>query len=423
MKILHINTYDQGGAAIAAIRLHKALLSQGVDSSILFLEQGKKNIPHSNCYVDYNKINRKFLCRQFYKLRRIFFPKSEKKYINRVKLLNRIEGFDSFSFNPCDPDISSQKICQQANIIHLHWTAGFVDYKILKKLGKPIVWTLHDMNPFTGGCHYSNNCNKFKNDCIACPQLIGTKNINNSYFDQNYKKKCLLSVSPVITSPSLWLKSCSEQSSVFKEYETIHIPYSLDLSIFKPQNQDFCKKVFDLEDEKRTILFVSEDINNIRKGFNLLLEALNKTESKNIQICVIGENRKSIQNKFNIVYLGKISDERLISIAYSAADVLIIPSMEDNLPNVMLESLACGTPVIAFPVGGMREVIKTGLNGILSREVNSDSLSIAIKEFIENKYVFNRKIISMAARKAFSPAQQAKLYISLYNKILDINRV
>lgn len=420
LKILHINTYDQGGAAIAAIRLHKALLSEGVDSSILFLERTKRNIPNSYYYIDYAKTNRRFFRRQIHKLRKIIWPESEKKYLNRIKLNNRVEGFDFFSFNPCDPDISTQEICLQADVIHLHWTAGFVDYKTLKKIEKPVVWTLHDMNPFTGGCHYSSNCEKFINECRNCPQLEGTINPNSALADQNYKEQYLHGLSAVITAPSGWMGNLSSVSRLFRKFKTIHIPNSIDIEIFKPREKDFCRNVFDLPSDKRIILFISENTADLRKGFNLLVEALNLINRQDLHLCAIGENRQPTPHKQAISYLGNMYDERLISLAYSAADVVILPSLEDNLPNVMLESLACGTPIIAFPTGGIKETITPGSNGLLAKEINSDSLAETIKEFFDGNYLFDHYDISRAAQNIFAPSKQAIEYFAIYKELINL---
>lgn len=419
MKILHINTYDQGGAAIAAIRLHKALLTQNINSSMLFLHKTNMSLPDSCSFVNSSKINLGFIRRQYSRVKNKLLSKYTRHYINNQKLQNKPEGFEMFSFNPTDFDITTQKCYREADIIHLHWIAGFLDYRFFRKNTKPVIWTLHDMNPFTGGCHYSSGCEKYINECRDCPQLQGTTNSDNSFSDQEYKMSRLAGQSIIITAPSKWLTRLSSQSRLFGTFKHIHIPYSLDLNVFKPYNKSYCRSVFNLPHDKKILLFVSAEIENKRKGFDLLLDALPLLKRKNYHICVVGNNSINIPYQSEITFLGNISDERLMALAYSAADVFLLPSREDNLPNVMLESVACGMPVIAFPVGGMPDVIKTGFNGILANYISSDSLAQALNDFMESKYNVDSREISEHARHMFSPTLQATRYIELYQRMLE----
>lgn len=420
MKVLHISTADFGGAAIAAIRLHNALLAKNIDSSMLFLYRKNDSIPNSNKFEFIEKKRANYFIQQFlYFKNKIFHPPFSNDIINQQKLQNHPFGFEQFSFNRTDFDITQQKCYKEADIVHLHWIAGFVDYIFFTKNKKPVVWTLHDMFPFTGGCHYSNGCNKYFTECKNCPQLQGTIDPNNAYKDQQYKKSCLSHVFPTISSPSLWLKECSERSKLFGAFKNFHIPYSLDLSVYKFQEQSFCRKKFNLPQNKKILLFVCDTIENKRKGFDLLIDSLSLLQNSNIHICAIGERNDNTLKKSDITYLGRITDEHIMAMAYSAADAFILPSREDNLPNTMLEALSCGTPVISFSVGGMHEYIKTGFNGILAENLNAKSLANSINIFFQDKYVFNKHEIRKNAMKIFSPAIQANKYIEVYNSILQ----
>lgn len=420
MKILHLNTFDHGGAAIAAIRLHKALLAQGIDSSMIFLNKTNNNIPSTYSYNHPRKKRHDFIHRQLIRLKSSVSPPNLTKLeLNMLNLQNKVDGFETFTFNPNDLDVTTQKLWKDADIIHLHYIAGFVDYCVFEKDKKQIIWTLHDMNPFTGGCHYSSGCEKFKKECTNCPQLAGTTNTNNSLADQNYKKTYLSYISPIITSPSVWLNTCSAQSTIFHNFRNFHIPYSLDISAFTQHDKTFCRQVFNLPHNKKILLFVSEFVDNFRKGFDLLINALTKVNHSEVHICAVGSNNKEIVYQNGITFIGRIYDERLMSIAYSAADVFVLPSREDNLPNVMLESLACGTPVIAFPVGGMLDILKTGFNGILANDLTSESLSNSINDFFDGKYNFDSEEISENARQSFAPLIQSERYIKLYHSMLN----
>jgi glycosyltransferase involved in cell wall biosynthesis len=420
MKILHLNTFDHGGAAIAAIRLHKALLSQGIQSSMLFINLTNHNIPSAHSFVYPVHRRPSLIKRQFIRLVNKIRPRLTLQEYNNLKLKNRVDGYEMFSFNPVDLDVTTQRLWMDADIIHLHYIAGFVDYRIFEKTDKPIIWTLHDMNPFTGGCHYSSGCEKYKSECIVCPQLEGTINTNNALEDQNYKMKYLSNISPIITAPSIWLKNCSSESRLFKHFQNIHIPYSLDLSVFKLHNKVFCRQVLNLPENKRVLLFVSYQLDNYRKGFDLLINALSRITHSDVHLCVIGSSYKELESQENVSFLGRIYDDRTMALAYSAADAFVMPSREDNLPNVMLESLACGTPLIAFPIGGVVDVVKTGFNGLLAKNLTSESLYAAINEFLESKNNFDPEIISQNIRDTYSPQIQALRYLTLYSKMLNL---
>ena len=416
MNILHINTSDQGGAATAVIRLHMALLEQGLNSKILFLKKMNQSIPYSYSYNN-NKLQFKnSIHKKIIKLNNAILFKNKRTKNNNSKLKNKIEGYDLFSFNQTDFDITTQQVFHESDVIHLHWVAGFFDFKSFKKIRKPIIWTLHDMNPFTGGCHYARGCEKFKNECKKCPQLLGTINDDNSFLDQEYKNRFLSLIKPVITAPSLWMQNCSAQSTLFKNFTCIHIPYSLDTSIFRPLDKDFCRNALNIPKEKKILLFISEYIDDARKGFNKLVNAISMLNTSKVQLCAIGEINDRKKYTFDISYYGRIFDERLLVLFYSAADVLLLPSDADNLPNVMIESLACGTPVIGFPVGGIPDAIISGFNGVLAEDLSIESLSKAISDYLTNEYYFDSIEISNNARNKYSPQIQALKYLELYKK-------
>jgi len=418
MKILHINTYDTGGSAIAAIRLHKELLSQGYDSNFLFLYQSAYTIPNSFYFSIPKKKKHNFFIRQLKKLQKTILNESSEANKNNAKLKNKPIEFEMFSFATTDFDITTQKIYQEADIVHLNWVSGFMDHNFFKKNTKPLVWTLHDMNPFTGGCHYSSGCEKYISECKNCPQLQNTINSDSSFENQNYKMQMLSGQQIIIVSPSEWLRGFATDSKLFRHCNTKHIANCIDFSIFRPLNKLHCREILNITNNKKVLLFVSDNYLNKRKGFDLLLEALTLIDDNEITLVAIGGQSMNLTVMKNIHFLGSVQDERLMSVAYSAADIFILPSREDNLPNVMLESLACGTPVISYNVGGMSEVIIDGFNGILVKDISSAALSEAIKDFIQDKFNFDSKEIREHARLEFQSATQASKYVEVYQNIM-----
>jgi glycosyltransferase involved in cell wall biosynthesis len=419
LKILHISTRDYGGAAIAAIRLHLALLKEGVDSEMLFLERKNPDIPASRSFYQEVDLSKNYWTRKFKSLIQKISSPYAKSHRNEIKLAGRNTDQGMFSLNQTDIDISDHPSVKHTDIIHLHWCSRFVDFSSFPKINKPIVWTLHDMNPFTGGCHFSKGCKKYEKECKNCPQIKGTNNPDHAWLDQEYKRKHLEGISPIITAPSVWMKNCSEKSSLFGNYRNIALPNSVDQEIFKPLEKVFCRILLNWPLDKKILLFVSEEIDNPRKGFDLLLDALQSMRNPEILTFVIGISCVPVTNNPNIIYQGRIFDERLLSAAYSAVDALVIPSREDNLPNTMLESLACGTPVISFPVGGIPEIITQGVNGLLADKVNSECLAKSILEFFRKEKNFDKQYISEEARKFFSTQIQAKSFRELYQQLFN----
>jgi glycosyltransferase involved in cell wall biosynthesis len=420
MKILHINTYSTSGACIAASRFHLQLLEMGIESTMLFLHLRGYDLPNVIEYHKSEELPDTYLIRQKLRFRNLFFAKKPTQIeLNEQKLKHQPKGLEKFSFATADVDITTQKAYKEADIIHFHWTGSFLDFSFFQKNTKPVVWTIHDMNPFTGGCHYSNGCSKYKTQCIDCPQLQGTIDANNAYIDQKYKQKMLGTNKSYIISPSKWLLDCSIESSVFNGLQCKQIFNCVDFSIFSPQDKTFSRTVFSIPNDKKILLFVSDSLENSRKGFDILVDAIKICNNKDIHLCAIGKRPKTETFDTNITYLDTIKDERLLAIAYSAADVFVLPSREDNLPNVMLESLACGVPVIALPIGGMLDVIKSGFNGILSDDISPESLSKAIKQFISDTDKFNSVAIRDDAKQKFSPQMQAAKYVEVYKSLLQ----
>lgn len=420
MNVLHISTFDKGGAAIAAIRSHTSLLDCNIESNILFLfAQNADSIKNGFIY-NKKEIQPSLIIRILNKLQ--LSKKKTQKEINEKLLENKIAGYEMFSFAHSDYNITHLQVYKDADIIHLHWVSNFLSFNFFQKTKKPIVWTLHDMNPFTGGCHYSMGCEKHKENCENCPQLIGTIDTNSAYCNLKLKKKKLASKQIEIVTPSKWLASHSQKSSLFGTYSHTVVPNTLDLTIYKKLNKDDCRKKLNLPPHAPILLFVAENIKNQRKGFTLLMKSIIELQIPNLQLVCIGKKNGNIDLVKDVHFLGEIHDEHTMALSYNAADVFILPSVEDNLPNVMLESLCCGTPVIAFPNGGTEEIIQNGINGIITDEISSTSLSSAISTFFLSQTQFDNIAISNQAHINFSSEKHNEAYLKIYKKLRRFNR-
>ncbi len=403
MKILHISTSDAGGAAKACIRIHNALLEEDMDSTVLVL---KRALYDNLKVVEFLDQPVGFSVR----IVRFFKKIIQQRKQNKI-LLNKPKGFETFSFPESNHDVTEHYLFKEADIIHLHWVSNFVDYSSFfeKAKDKKIVWTLHDMNPFTGGCHYSSECYKFTLQCNGCFQL----SIENSNYAEtirrNKQNSILKSKNIHIVAPSLWLLNLARKSAVFGSLNHSHIRNAFDTNTFQSRDRKKCRELFNIDENKKVILFIG-DTQLKRKGFDILLNALNGIDQTNILFCTVGDRH----NYINIKEFGFIKDEMLLSIIFSIADVFVMPSVEDNLPNTIIESLCCGTPVIGFPIGGVPELITNGINGILCHDINVESLREAIVDFLNNKYEFNRFEISQKSSELFGNHVIANEYRKIY---------
>lgn len=398
MKIAIVSSSDSGGAGIAALRLHKALMAYGVDSSMLCLHKAT-NTPKVYEY------KRSFLSKVIDHLP--FIPYKQNKYKKYIKELS--ENYTCVSFPEALYDISNHPIIQEADIINLHWVGNMLDYpRFFANVNKPIVWTLHDNNPFQGIAHY--RCERF-----LYPDF---KDLETKVCD--LKSKAINQHTNVsVVNLCDWMRIEAEKSETFKQsYHTI-IPNSIDTSIFKVYNKSEVRQSLGLPNDKPILLFVSQSVENPWKGFSILQSAIKQLE-RDCFLLIVGEANDSLDISKDKMIMGTIRDELLMARLYAAADVFILPTLEDNLPNTMVEALCCGTPVISFSNGGMTDYIKDLKNGLIVKEHNAESLLQAINSFLDNIVRFDdREDISREGHAYFSPHLQAERYVALFNSILN----
>lgn len=426
MKILHINTLDSGGAANACKRLHFGLLELGVDSKVLLKNkrnewpQSFKFAPEKNPLSFREKV--KLKCFRILKELKVLSANPIEKGHEIPFLLKRPSGLEMYSFPYSTLDITQSHLYKEADVINLHWVANFLDYKsFFEKNTKPIIWTFHDMNPFLGIDHYKEEYLGVDN--LGNPII---RNISKDELELNdqikkLKYKFIENVNKLtIVTPSMWLANKAKKSNMFSESEIRIIPYGLDDKVFAPREQKTSREILGIPLNKKIILFVADSVSNKRKGFEYLQKAIKTFESGEYVLCSVGKGDTEIFK--NSINLGNVKDERLMSCIYSAADVFIIPSLIDNLPNTVLESLMCGTPVIGFPVGGIPEMISDWENGLLAEDVNVDALQRAILKFFEKQNEFNRNEIREKAVLNYNQNRQASAYISLFAEVIAENR-
>lgn len=418
MKVLLVNTHSRGGAAKACIRLHEGLLNNGVDSTILFL-RNKEKIKNSKNYFDelpQSKGFRVFLSKVVNKLK-----SSGNKRTNKVEFIRkRSNALDKYSYPISSYDITNLEVYKEADVINLHWVSGFLDYEsFFKKNKKPVVWTLHDMNPFTGGEHYTESFLGMDDTGFPIKRIITEWERKEFNKVLDFKRGIFKNKSNItIVTLCNWMNNVVNKSNVFNHFTSHIIPNGIDTTMFKPFNKSAVREKLEFPKNKLVLLFVADYINNNRKGFQYLLKALSLIDSKDVSLCVVGNLKEQIDTNFELHIMGHIKDEHELAKIYSAADAFIIPSLMDNLPNTAIESLCCGTPVIGFPVGGLLDIIQHNENGILSNNISAISLAESINWFLENTHNFNSEIIRESAVAKYADLIQSKKYTQLFENII-----
>jgi glycosyltransferase involved in cell wall biosynthesis len=433
MKVLQINTLARGGAARACINLHLGLLQQGVDSNLLLLEEAR-NIRKSANYWSYHENTilpeiQKRPLKQKVKDKVLFALGRNKyaQYLEHRKMMKEIDAtrnkqFEVFTSPLSLCEITKHPLYKQADIVHLHWVNNFLDYEeFFSNNTKPLFWTLHEMFPFTGGCSFSMECRQFEQACIRCPQLA---KCNQDYVRYlfNYKKRNLEKnkTSLTIITPSKWLGKNSQQSKILGAFPHVVIPYSIEHEFFNYRVRETAKKQLGIEEGKSIILFVSDNVNNHRKGTQYIFPIIEKLSREpnlqNLLFITVGGGDLSLGS--NHKHLGLITSTKDMATIYAAADVFICPSLEDNFPNTILESLLVGTPTIGFPSGGIPEMIEPEKSGMVVPRISSESLYDTILDWYHIKDKFNYERIAADAREKYKLDVQAKKVIDLYKQVL-----
>lgn len=411
MKILHLATHEGSGAGRAALRLHLGLLNEQVDSSAFVLQKGS----------DIQSVVKLGTQSSLYK--RIQSKLS-------IMILSNIFGCDTtFSVNATPSLIPNQIKNPSPDVINLHWIGWeFLRVEDLKSFKVPLVWTLQDMWPFTGGCHYSQNCDRYTDSCGACPQLHSSKNSDLSRWVWQRKAKAWKGINLTIVAPSSWMAECASSSSLFKDLRVEVIPFCLDTESYKPSNRLVARELLNLPQDKQLILFGAfSATKDQRKGFHLLLPALQSLSKSGwgdqIELVVFGASQpeKPVDLGFKAHYLGHLNDDNSLALVYSAADVMIVPSIQESFGQTASESLACGTPVVAFNATGLKDIVDHQQNGYLAHPFEIEDLAKGIAWVLED-IVRHQKLCNRAREKAeqeFALELQARRYLSLYDEILD----
>lgn len=415
MRVLIVNTSEKtGGAAVAANRLMDALNNNGVKAKMLVRDKETEDItvvglPRSL------KLQWNFLWECWCAFWHLHFSNLHLWEIDMAA---------------AGSDITKLREFQEADVIHLSWiNQGMLSLKGIRKIlksGKPVVWTMHDLWPATGICHYARGCNRYGSSCGNCP-LLPHKGSKNDLSAQVFRRKkelyqhCNIS----FVSCSRWLEKQAKSSGLFVGQRVTNIPNPIDTHVFCPMDKAEARLRAGLPADKHLILFVSQKVTDERKGMKYFVEAIDKLVAQypavkdNTAIAILGGHSEEVTLTLPSYSLGYVSDEKRIVDIYNSVDVFVLPSLEDNLPNTIMEAMACGVPSVGFKVGGIPEMIDHQKNGYVANYRDTNDLAQGIHWVLEEA---DKEMLSQACLQKvshnYSQHAVALRYIEVYNQAM-----
>lgn len=413
MRVLIINTSEKnGGAAVASNRLMNALNNNGVKARMLVRDKETDEItvsPVGHHWITQWAFLWERLC--------IFFHLHfSRKHLFEVDIAN------------AGIDVTRTRYFKEADIIHLEWiNQGYLSLKGIRKIldsGKPVVWTMHDMWPATAICHYTRGCKKYQTACRNCQLLPGGGSSNDlSAKVWRAKHKVIHNHNIHFVACSRWLQRKASVSGLFHHQTVTAIPNPINSHLFFPEDKKEARKRIGLPAGKRIILFVSQKVTDERKGMAYLADALQKmidvdpTTTETTVVAILGGHGEEIADQLPLqAYpLGYVSDDKTIVDVYNCADAFVLPSLEDNLPNTIMEAMACGVPCVGFNVGGIPEMIDHKKTGYVAKERDSEDLAQGILWVLEpvNKKMLAKNSVDKV-QKNYSEHAVAMRYIDVY---------
>ena len=417
MRVLIINTSERiGGAAIAANRLMEALKNNGIKAKMLVRDKQTDQISVVELKKSWWKVWQ-FIWERIVIWKANHFKKHNLFAVDIANTGTNITTLPEFT---------------QADVIHLHWInqgmLSLADIRRIIQSGKPVVWTLHDMWPFTGICHYAGDCDRYTTQCHNCPQLYKGSKKDLSYRTFLKKKKLFEEAQITFVACSRWLEALARKSDLIKGQAVTNIPNAINTNLFKPRDKKQARERCHLPQTKKLLLFGSVKITDKRKGIDYLVEACHQIASaypdfsKELGVVVFGNQAGQYASlfPFPIYPMNYVSNEKELVDIYNAVDLYVTPSLQDNLPNTIVEAMACGIPCIGFNVGGIPQMIDHLHNGYVAEYQSAHDLANGIHwALTEGEY---ESLSEEACRKAvssYSESTIAKRYVEIYNKVTE----
>lgn len=418
MKVLIINTSDKiGGAAVASHRLMEALCQDGIQAGMLVMHKTTDDPRITDIKGKWIK-KWKFISERIRIYRHLNGSREHLFEIDTAQ-----EGFD----------ITHTTAFKEADIIHLAWiNQGMISLKGLKKIirsGKPIAWTMHDMWPATSICHYTDHCEAYRDRCADCHLLPHGGDKEDLAFKIWIKKKNIFKDCNIhFITCSKWLKNQAMASNLIGTKDITDIPNPINTDHFKPTDKSQARKALGLPQDKKLILFVSQRVTDPRKGMKYFIKAIHKLSETHSDLCgnlgviLLGGGAQQIAQLLPIQTfpIGFITDEEKIIQVYNASDTYVLPSMQDNLPNTIIEAMACGVPCVGFDVGGIPEEIDHLLNGYVAKAGDAGDLARGMRKvlFEADPAMLGRAAVQKV-HKYYSQKVVARRYKELYHRLMQ----
>jgi len=354
--------------------------------------------------------------------------------IDRVPMrLYRHRQRGPFSTGLMSPFDMAPVVALAPDVVNLHYVGeGFLPIRSLAKIGKPIVWTLHDSQPFTGGCHLPGDCKAYEQSCGSCPILGSTAANDLSRWILRHKANQWHDLNITIATASSWLADCARKSSLFGSRRIEPINPGLNLKTYAPINRAIARSILSLPQDKKLVLFgAMQSTTDPNKGFQFLLPAVQHLAKSALgaetEVVVFGASRPASAPDFGMPshYLGRLHDDISLAVLYSAADVMVVPSIRESFGQTASEAMACGTPVVAFAATGLLDIVTHQHNGYLAKPYDPMELARGIA-WVLSRDVGESIALSNNARKTaiarFSIEAMTASYVDLFKDVLGSSR-
>jgi glycosyltransferase involved in cell wall biosynthesis len=419
LKIVHISDSDGGGGAANAMsRLHEALQRLGAESRLLVrnsqaLANAVETVATRGDADELFPAVREAVVRQYVEL-------------NRTSLTNT-----HFSLHIDGADLSRLPVVASSDVVHLHWAASFQTPADVGALfsAKPVVWTLHDLEPLTGGCHFPAGCERYAGDCAGCPQLARDP-FDVTATTLRDKKTLWAGARPTFIAPSRYIAECARRSAVAQHIAAsiVHIPHGIDVEVFRPRSKGGARRALGIPVDGTYVLCGSNYNAEKRKGLGHVDRVLAAAKADlpldafKVKLLTVGEPKLDLHDLdgIEVVQLGRVSLDVMPTV-YAAADVLLYPALEDNFPCMLLESLSCGTPAIAFDIGGIPDIVQDEVSGRIVAAGDELAMAAALSSLIGDPQ--RLQLMSRSARahieEHFRAESVARKHAELYDDVAE----
>lgn len=418
MKVLHLSSFDTaGGAARGAYWQHQGLIELGVDSRMLVRFKGSIDLSITKVLPNQ---------KTFPRIKRVL----KRKYDESLKK-RKLRKDRQSEFIMDESDLSTSDIQEQiahADVINIHYCEGFLSIHGLLEMiprEKPVVITLHEMSFFTGGCNYAWDCRGFENECGLCPLMKSPQENDLSHSVWKSKHAALnkrKKENTYFVADSTWIESEGRKSKLLRDFNIRTIHYGINQDIFSPHDKLAVRKLLGINEAIPVILFASENISDPRKGFKLLFEAIKALPGQYpVQFISFGRVLDMSCMSHGVKHFGFVEDDRLMALLYSAADLFVIPSLQEAFGLTCLEAMACGTPVLGFDRGGIPDMVMHGFTGFSADKVSVDGLKQGLDDFLHNPLKYKEMGINsrQMTLDKFSREKNAENYSLLYRELFN----